>query len=80
MGNLFIYLGDKYSTTWDLKNETLADVKGNLSFAYYSWDGEPKRVIGYWNDEDQSEIDKYPNSLGQSLLYCIEEYLQSGEV
>lgn len=79
-GVLLIYLGTKYSTQWDNKENGVANLESNLCFAYYSWDGEEKRNIGYWLKEDQENLEKYPFSLGESILYCIEEYMQSGEV
>lgn len=79
-GVLLIYLGTRYATKWDNPEYGVANLESNLCFAYYSWDGEEKRNIGYWLESDQEELQKYPFSLGESMLYCIEEYMQSGEV
>lgn len=79
-GYFLIYLGEKYSTTWDKTDEGIANLNGNLCFAYCSWDGQARRNIGSWLKSDQEEIEEYPYSLGQALLYCIEEFLMSGEV
>lgn len=76
-GTMVIYLGEQYSEVLNQENEGISDINGNLCFAYYSWGGNPVKNIGYWNQSDQEMIDKYPYSLGQSLLYCIDEYLQS---
>lgn len=73
---MLIYLGEKYSTTWDDTSNGIASVEDNLCYIYYSWDGVPKRNIGAWNATDQENLSKYPLSLGETLLYSIEEYLQ----
>ncbi len=73
---MLIYLGEKYSTTWDDTSYGVANVEGNLCYIYYSWDGVPTRNIGAWNVTDQETLSKYPLSLGETLLYSIEEYLQ----
>lgn len=73
---MLIYLGEKYSTTWDDTSYGIANVKGNLCYIYYSWDGIPTRNIGAWNISDQETIQEYPLLLGETLLYSIEEYLQ----
>ena len=73
---MLIYLGQKYSTTWDDTSYGVANVEGNLCYIYYSWDGAPTRNIGAWNETDQEVLSKYPLSLGETLLYSIEEYLQ----
>lgn len=79
-GVLLIYLGEKYASTWDNSEMAIVKMDSNLSYVYYSWSGEEKRNIGYWTRDDESEFDKFPYSLGQSILYCIEEYMQSGEI
>ena len=76
MKNMVIYLGTKYSSTWDDDSYGIANVDGNLCYIYYSWDGVPTRNIGAWNITDQENLDEYPLSLGEALLYSIEGYLQ----
>ncbi len=73
---MLIYLGKKYSTTWDDKSKGIANVEGNLCYIYYSWDGVPTRNVGAWSMADQESLDEYPLLLGETLLYSIEEYLQ----
>lgn len=73
---MLIYLGEKYSTTWDDTSYGVANIEGNLCYIYYSWDGIPTRNIGAWNETDQETLGKYPFSLGETLLYSIEAYLQ----
>ena len=73
---MLIYLGEKYSTVWDDASKGIANVEGNLCYIYYSWDGIPTRNVGVWNVTDQAVLSKYPLSLGETLLYSIEEYLQ----
>lgn len=70
---MLIYLGEKYSATWNDTSYGIADVEGNLCFIYYSWDGVPTRNVGAWNVKDQ-ETSK--GALGQVILYSIEDYLQ----
>lgn len=79
-GYLLIYLGEKYAKEWNVENEGIANLSDNLCYSYYSWDGNPKRVVGQWLQSDQDELEKYPYSLGQTMLYCIEEYLMTGQV
>lgn len=79
-GYCIIYLGEKYSETWDRTEQGIANLSGNLSYVYYSWDGQPVRNIGNWLQSDNDELEKYPYLLGQALMYCIEDYLLSGEV
>lgn len=73
---MLAYLGKKYSTTWDDPTKGIASIEGNLCYIYYSWDGVPSRNIGMWTQSDQDLLSQYPFSLGESLLYAIEEYLQ----
>lgn len=73
---MIIYLGEKYSTTWDDESYGIADVDGNLCYIYYSWDGVPSRNIGAWTESDQEMLNEYPLMLGESLLISIEAYLQ----
>ena len=73
---MLIYLGEKYSTVWDDASKGIANVEGNLCYIYYSWDGIPTRNVGVWNVTAQAVLSKYPLSLGETLLYSIEEYLQ----
>ncbi len=73
---MLIYLGEKYSTTWDDTSLGIADVKGNLCYIYYSWDGVPTRNVGVWSEADQEASKEYPLVLGESLLLSIEEYLK----
>lgn len=79
-GYCIIYLGEKYSSTWDRSEQGIANLSGNLSYVYYSWDGQPTRNIGNWLQSDNDELEKYPYMLGQALMYSIEDYLLSGEV
>ncbi len=74
---MLIYLGEKYSTTFD--NESMngiANVENNLSYIYYSWDNIPTRSVGAWTKSEQDELTKYPGLLEEALLYSIETYLQ----
>jgi len=71
---MLIYLGEKYATVWDDASHGIANVDGNLCYIYYSWDGFPTRNIGAWKVSDQETLNKYPWSLGQSILYSIEDY------
>lgn len=73
---MIVYLGAKYSATWDDSTYGIANVEGNLCYIYYSWDGEKNRNIGLWNDSEQEMAEEYPLMLGESLLLGIEEYLQ----
>lgn len=79
-GYCIIYLGEKYSSTWDRPEQGIANLSENLSYVYYSWDGQPTRNIGNWLQSDNDELEKYPYMLGQALMYSIEDYLLSGEV
>lgn len=73
---MLIYLGEKYSTTWDDESYGIADIEGNLCYIYYSWDGVPTRNVGVWTETDQEASKDYPLMLGESLLLSIEDYLQ----
>lgn len=74
-GFCLVYLGKKYSTVWDSDTDAIAYVPGNLSYMYYSIDGYSRRSIGAWGAQEQELFKEYPNLLGDSLLYLIEEYL-----
>ena len=71
-----IYLGSKYSTTWDDPTQPLASVEGNLFYMYYSIDGQPYSNIGSWRVQDQEQLEMYPDSLGETLMYSFEYYLE----
>ena len=72
-----IYLGEKYSNIWDDPTELIATIEGNLFFMYYSVNGEIYRNVGSWKVQDQEQAEKYPYSLGETLMYSFEYYLQS---
>lgn len=73
---MLIYLGEKYSTTWDDTSYGIANVEGNLCYIYYSWGGIPSRNVGAWTLTDQEASKDYPLMLGETLLFSIEDYLQ----
>ncbi len=73
---MLIYLGEKYSTTWDNTSYGIANVEGNLCYSYYSWGGVPYRNVGAWTLIDQEASKDYPLMLGETLLLSIEAYLQ----
>ncbi len=75
-GFCLMYLGEKYSSTWDDKNQAIANVEGNLFYGYYSVSGTPKRNVGAWMVEYQEQLETYPNSLGETILYSIESFLR----
>lgn len=75
-GFCLIYIGTNYSTMWDQSNEAIASVEGNLFYMYYSIDGTPRRNIGAWTEQDQEQLEKYPDSLGDTLMYNFEYYLE----
>lgn len=72
-----IYLGEKYGVTWDDPTQLIASVEGNLFFMYYSVNGNAYRNVGSWNVLDQEQAEKYPYSLGGTLMYSFEYYLQN---
>ena len=69
------YFGTKYSSVWDDPNQYIASLKGNLSWKYYQLDGQPRRYIGAWTQNEQMMLKEYPYMLGNILLYEIEAYL-----
>lgn len=71
-----IYIGSKYSTMWDDSTQGIASVDGNLFYMYYSVDGSPRRNIGAWTEQDQEQLEKYPDALGDTLMYNFEYYLE----
>ena len=70
-----VYLGTKYNSLWDEPNQYIANLEGNLSWRYYQLDGQPRRYIGAWTQNEQSISKQYPHMLGNALLYEIEAYL-----
>ncbi len=72
---MLLYLGRNYATTFDAEEKESANISGNLGFTYYSIDGEPKRNIGCWDESIEAERTEYPDSLGSTVLYVIEDYL-----
>ncbi len=73
---MLIYLGKKYSTTWDDQSQGQVEVEGNLCYVYYSWDNVPSGVIGAFCESDLEDLEKYPDYLGKVLMLEIEEYLR----
>lgn len=74
---MLIYLGEKYSATFDDESQDgIANVENNLAYIYYSWDSIPTRNVGAWTKAEQEELTKYPGLLEEALLYSIETYLQ----
>lgn len=76
-GYIVIYLGEKYSKAWLNENQGYAEVDGNLSYTYYTINGTKTRSIGAWRKEDNIENEKYPNLLGDTLIYEIISYLEN---
>lgn len=74
-GTLLIYLGEKYSKTFDDPSQYIADVEDNLYFSYYLGSQGPQRCIGNWCASDQEQSQTYPYMLGQTIMYAIESYL-----
>jgi len=71
-----IYLGEKYSDTWNSEDEIPLDLKGNLFYIHYSVSGTQCGAIGAWTTEDQNLLKTYPYSLGETILYSIESFLK----
>jgi len=75
-GFSLIYLGEKYSDTWNSEDEIPLDLKGNLFYIHYSVSGTQCGAIGAWTTEDQNLLKTYPYSLGETILYSIESFLK----
>ncbi len=75
-GFCLIYLGEKYSSTWNSEDELPVYIKGNLFYGYYSVSGVQSGTVGAWMAEDQEQLETYPNSLGETILYFIESFLR----
>lgn len=78
-GYYLMYLGSKYTTTWEKEGEPIAEVDGNLSYSYYSIFGKPKRIIGYWEQADKDILKENPYFLGHILMYAMEDWLLAYE-
>ncbi len=70
------YLGEKYATVWDDKENYLANVDGNRGFRYFSVNGQPRRVIGEWGTQEQTLQQEYAFIYGNTILIAVESYLQ----
>ncbi len=70
-----VYLGTKYNSSWNEPNEHITNLDGNLSWRYYQLDGQLRRYIGGWTQDDQNVSKEYPYMLSNSLLYEIDAYL-----
>ena len=75
-GFCLIYLGEKYSSTWNSEDELPVEIEGNLFYSYYSVSGTQCGTVGAWMVEDQGRLETYPNSLGETILYSIESFLR----
>lgn len=66
--NVLIYLGKKYSTTWDDKSKSTTSVGGNLLYSYFLYEGLPQGAIGGYLETDQGN----PEILQMAVLSEIE--------
>ena len=71
-----MYLGRKYASAWDSPDSPHADAEGNLSYSYFWLNNSVKKCIGTWREKDEEDRLSYPETLGDSILFEIELYLQ----
>lgn len=70
-----VYLGETYAAAWDLPDQPIATVEGNLGYRYFTVRGLPRRSMGAWCEEEQELYETYPDIFPQAMLYEIEAYL-----
>lgn len=75
-GYMLLYLGKKYSDTWEEPSDYNISVEGNLSYIYYKYGSVLKGCIGSWKESDQEDAEKYPYLLGDVVIYDIQDYLE----
>lgn len=77
--NTLIYFGDKYLTTWQSPSMSELTVDGNRAVEYRFEGDKAVSVIGIWGAEETEDYKKYPNMLGDVIVYEIEECISANE-